>query len=104
MISSAGWKIARTAIPRSRSPSSLALSASIAPRSAAVWTSWPQAWQTPGVVDAKSQAGALAHGQGVDVGAQGDAVARLGRPDVGEQPGAGEQAHAHPGPGEVGRP
>ncbi len=39
------------------------------------------------------EAGALAHGQGVHVGAQGDAVLGVGRTDVGEQAGPGQQAH-----------
>ena len=51
-----------------------------------------------GVADAggaggEVEAGALAHGQGVHVGAQGDPVLGVGRPDVGEQAGAGQQAH-----------
>ena len=43
------------------------------------------------------EAGALAHGQGVHVGPQRDAVLGVGRADVGEQPGAGQQAHPDAG-------
>ena len=53
MTSSAGWKSRRTPIPRSRSASSWALRASPAPSTPATWTSWPQAWQMPSVVDAQ---------------------------------------------------
>ena len=40
------------------------------------------------------EAGALTHRQGVHVGTQGDAVLGVGCTDVGEQPGARQQAHA----------
>ena len=51
-----------------------------------------------GVADAggargEVEAGALAHGEGVHVGAQRDAVLGVGGTDVGEQAGAGQQAH-----------
>ena len=39
------------------------------------------------------EAGALTHRQGVHVGAQRDAVLGVGRADVGEQAGAGQQTH-----------
>ena len=53
---------------------------------------------TAGVADARSargpvEAGALAHGQGVHVGAQRHPVLGVRRTDVGEQAGAGQQAH-----------
>ena len=52
MTSSAGWKISRTAMPRSRQASSWAASARPAPSSAAMWTSCPQAWQMPSWTEA----------------------------------------------------
>ena len=53
---------------------------------------------TAGVADARGargavEAGALAHGQGVHVGAQRHPVLGVRRADVGEQAGAGQQAH-----------
>ena len=53
---------------------------------------------TAGVADARSargplEAGALAHGQGVHVSAQRHPVLRVRRTDVGQQAGAGQQAH-----------
>ena len=81
--SSAGWKISRTR-PGSRSWRRSA-SASAAPSTIAVCASWPQAWQTPGTVDAYGTVLDVGQRQRVDVRPQRD------------HPAAGADVAGHPG-------
>ena len=66
--SSAGWKTSRTR--PGRSPASA--SARAVPSRMAVWASWPHAWQTPAHRRPVRHVLGVVHGQGVDVGPQGD--------------------------------
>ena len=80
-------------MPRSTSAGSQALSASSAPTQRGDVHVVAAGVADPRGAGGEVEAGALAHGQGVHVGAQGDAVLGVGRTDVGEQAGPGQQAH-----------
>ena len=84
MTSSAGWKSSRTR-PGSSPAACTSARASPAPSSAVVWTSWPQAWATPGTWLRHGSVGGVVDRQRVEVGPQRHQ--RAGVAQVGDQPG-----------------
>ena len=89
MTSSAGWNSSRT-LPVSSPRACSSASASAAPTSAAVCTSWPHAWATPGDGARPRVVGEVLDRQRVHVGAQRDP--RPAGRRVGDEPG-----ERHPG-------